>query len=259
MKYLPAIIFIMAFFIGFSSSNAQDYFSSSSYDNSAFSPHGSQNSLILPEEYHYLVRAPEFVGMPDSNAGHSVLPDSTVPDTIPHPVKRKLLPDNMSFVERGLWGEHGVFRKIGIISDLTPESRKHELGIRRTMLVAHQIGGFVALGSMITACYFGQRILDGNPGYRTNHEIAVTASIISYSATGLLAVLSPPPMIRRDEVSTTTIHKELAWIHFAGMVLTPILGGMIKHRTYDQQAHFHQISAYITTAAMAASMITVTF
>jgi hypothetical protein len=259
MKYLPVVIFILAFIIGFSSSNAQDYFSSSSYDNSAFSPYGSQSSLILPEEYHHLVKASEFTGV--SEPGNLFIAgfDSTSSDTAPHPVKRKLLPDNMSFVERGLWGEHGFFRKVGITSDLTPESRKHELGIRRTMLVAHQIGGFVALGSMMTACYFGQRILDGNPGYRTNHEIAVTASIISYSATGLLAVLSPPPLIRRDEVSTTTIHKELAWIHFAGMVLTPILGGMIKHRTYDQQAHFHQISAYITTAAMAASMITVTF
>jgi uncharacterized membrane protein len=128
------------------------------------------------------------------------------------------------------------------------------------MLVAHQIGGFVTLGSMITAAYFGQKLIDGNYGYRRNHKYAVTATIISYSATGLLAVLSPPPMIRRNEMSTTTIHKTLAWVHFAGMVLTPILGASIgRNATTSQKAHFHQVSAYITTAALAASLIVITF
>jgi hypothetical protein len=77
----------------------------------------------------------------------------------------------------------------------------------------------------------------------------------------LLAILAPPPLIRRDEVSTTTIHKTLAWVHVAGMIITPILGGMIKRRTGSaiQSERVHQVSAYITTAVFAASMITVTF
>jgi hypothetical protein len=67
-------------------------------------------------------------------------------------------------------------------------------------------------------------------------------------------------MIRRDEASTTTLHKTLAWIHFTGMILTPILGSMISKRGTDSQvAHFHQISAYTTTAALAASLIVITF
>jgi hypothetical protein len=129
------------------------------------------------------------------------------------------------------------------------------------MLSTHQIGGFVTLGLMGTACYFGQKIIDGQVGYRKNHQIFVTATIISYSATGLLAILAPPPLIRRDEVSTTTIHKTLAWVHVAGMIITPILGGMIKRRTGSaiQSERVHQVSAYITTAVFAASMITVTF
>ncbi|MCX6121651.1 MAG: hypothetical protein NTX44_08535 [Ignavibacteriales bacterium] len=181
-------------------------------------------------------------------------------DSLPQIPKRKLLPDNMSFMEKGLWGENGFFRSAGLAAPLTPESRKSELALRRTMLVAHQIGGFVTLGSMITAAYFGQKLIDGNYGYRRNHQYAVTATIISYSATGLLAVLSPPPMIRRNEMSTTTIHKTLAWVHFAGMVLTPILGASIgRNATTSQKAHFHQVSAYITTAALAASLIVITF
>jgi hypothetical protein len=173
--------------------------------------------------------------------------------------KRRLLPTNMHFVERTLWDEDGLFRKMGLASPLTPEVRKSELGLRRSMLTAHQIGGFVTLGCMISAAYFGQLVLDGNRGYRTNHQIFVTATIISYSTTGLLAVLTPPPLIRRDEVSTTTIHKALAWVHFAGMVLTPILGASIQHASTTDIARFHQASAYITTAALAASLITITF
>jgi hypothetical protein len=79
--------------------------------------------------------------------------------------------------------------------------------------------------------------------------------------TGLLSVLSPPPLIRRDETSTTTIHKTLAWVHAAGMILTPILGLAINKRgtSISDKAHYHQIAAYITTAVFAASMIIITF
>ena len=164
-------------------------------------------------------------------------------------------------MEKWLWGEDGVVRGIGLEPPLTPNERRSELSLRRTMLTAHQIGGFVTLGLMIGAVYFGQQIIDGHPEYRRNHQYFVTATIISYSATGLLAILSPPPLIRRNEVSTTTIHKTLAWIHVAGMIITPILGGMIKRRSSSamESEHIHQISGYLTTATFAASMIVVTF
>jgi len=190
-----------------------------------------------------------------------VLSDSARADSVPPAAKRKLLPDNMSFMERGLWGERGILRGMGLASPLTPTVRKSELGLRRTMLTMHQIGGFITLGLMGTTVYFGQRTLDnsGNRSYRDAHQGFVTATIISYTATGLLAILSPPPFIRRDEVSTTTIHKTLAWVHFAGMIVTPIIGMSLRHSlNYDQLARFHQISAYITTATLAASMIIIT-
>jgi len=225
-------------------------------------------SLITPGQIHPLLpgeipslvygRGLEPIGRPGNTLSLSA--GAAEADSLTPAVKRRLLPDNMSFMERGLWGESGFFRSIGIASELTPEARKHELGVRRTMLTMHQIGGFVTLASMVSAAYFGQKIIDGENGYRRNHQIAVATTIGAYSLTGLLAVLSPPPMIRRDEFSTITVHKTLAWVHFLGMVTTPILGGMISRRgDYDRQAHIHQISAYITTAALAASMIIVTF
>ncbi len=186
--------------------------------------------------------------------------DTLPADTFAHIAKPKLLPDNISFMERTLWGENGLVRSIGLASPLTAESRKHELAVRRTMLTAHQIGGFVTLGLMGTAAYFGQQVLNGRNDLRGAHNSFVLATIISYSATGALAIFSPPPLIRRDEFSTTTLHKTLAWVHFAGMIVTPILGAMInRHTDYYHRAHVHQVSAYITTATLAVSMIVMTF
>ena len=183
-------------------------------------------------------------------------------DSISQPARHILIPANASFMEKYLWDEDGLFRKMGLASPLTPEARKSELKVRRTMLTAHLIGGFVTLGSMITTCYYGQKMINDGGKLRSNlsnHQLFLTITIASYSATGLLAVLSPPPMIRRDEISTTTIHKTLAWVHFLGMVVTPIIGASInRHATTSQRAHFHQAAGYITTAALAASLIVIT-
>jgi len=194
------------------------------------------------------------------------LPDTTPPAPVVPRSTAHLLPENMSFMERGLWGESGFFRSIGIAGELTPESRKSELSARRTMLTMHQIGGFVTLGLLGATVYYGQRYLNySDRTDRSKHQQFVTYAIVSYGLTGLLAVLSPPPLIRRSETSTTTIHKTLAWIHVAGMVLTPIVGSMIRKRSgtfsYDDlaTAHFHQVSAYVTTGVFAASLVVITF
>jgi hypothetical protein len=192
-------------------------------------------------------------------------------DSLPPTTVRRLLPENISFMEKGLWGEDGFLRATGIASPLTPQSRRSELSLRRAMLVTHQIGGFLTLASMLTAVYYGQKSLsDPNSGqrndpYRGPHQTFVTTTIVLYTGTGLLSILSPPPMIRRNEFSTTTIHKTLAWVHFIGMVVTPILGSTILKRgpigryVDLNQARFHQITGYVTAGALAASMIVVTF
>jgi hypothetical protein len=207
-------------------------------------------------------------GIPDSFVYHDAMmlsADTVRADSGQTAPKRRLLPENMSFVEKGLWGERGLLRGIGIASPLTPGVRKSELSLRRTMLSMHQIGGFVTLGLMGTAVYYGQKSLDNvnSPNYRSyrnNHQTFVALTIGSYSLTGLLAILAPPPLIRRDEFSTTTLHKTLAWVHFVGMVVTPIIGASLHSRLNDdQRARFHQYSAYITTAALATSLIVITF
>ncbi len=228
--------------------------------------------------FPYNVRAQELSGDDDLNFGTRLLGqtaltkpdvnfDSTETsvfgnvDSLFGDIQPKLLPENMSFMEKLLWGEDGLTRKTGLVDPLSPEEREYELSIRRSMLTAHQIGGFTTLALMLTADYFGQRVIDGHRRLGDNHQLFVAATLVSYSLTALLAVLSPPPLIRRDEESTTTIHKTLAWIHAAGMIATPILGGMIGGRRHFNisKAHFHQIAAYITTAVFASAMIVVTF
>jgi hypothetical protein len=188
-------------------------------------------------------------------------------DTLMVEEKPKLLPDNISFGEKIFWGENGFFRSVGIASPLTPEVRRHELQVRRTMLTAHQIGGFLALAAMIGTAWTGQRTLDlpQNKNLRTAHQKFIVATISTYTITGLLSILSPPPSIRRDDMGTTTIHKLLAWIHVAGMILTPIIGSTVSQRSNNKalginidKAHFHQYAGYLTTAVFAASMIVIT-
>jgi hypothetical protein len=213
----------------------------------------------------------EYASQFDIDLQSHLTPEMARLDSLPRTTVRRLLPENISFMEKALWGEDGFLRATGIASPLTPQVRKSELSLRRAMLVTHQIGGFLTLASMVTAVYFGQKSLnDPNSGqrsdpYRGRHQTFVTTTIVLYSGTGLLAILSPPPSIRRNEISTTTIHKTLAWVHAIGMIVTPILGATVLKRgpigryLDVNQARYHQISAYATTAVFAASLIVVTF
>ncbi len=201
----------------------------------------------------------EFAVLPDSGSNSHDSIDSTAASASSTPAKGRLMPANISFVERGLWGEDGLVRSTGLLPPLSPSERRYELRIRRTMLTGHLVGGIVTFGLMATAVYFGQRTIDNlhSRSLRNNHQTFVALTIASYSATGLLAVLAPPPLIRRDETSTITIHKTLAWIHVAGMILTPLLASG-RHMSVNSQLRVHQVSAYVTTATFAASMIVIT-
>lgn len=184
------------------------------------------------------------------------------------PAKVSLLPERLSILESAFWGERGMMRTFNRFA-LTPENRKNELELRRTMLSIHQIGGFVTLGAMLTTCYFGQKIIDGRRDLGDTKETLAGLTVLSYAVTAAFSLLSPPPMLRRDEASTITTHKLLAWVHIAGMVLTPILADGIASEgkrgapgtgTIDlKKAHFHQVAGYLTTAVFAAALLTVTF
>lgn len=170
-------------------------------------------------------------------------------------VNMGLFPEKVGFMEKALWSKNGLFRSVGIIPDLTPEQREKELRWRRTFLTIHQTTGIATLGLMAASAYTGQQWYDGKSDSPDLHKTLVLSTIIGYSLTGIMAMITPPPSIRRSEFSTITVHKALAWLHIAGMVATPILGKAIERSSnYENAARFHQTSAYITTAIYAAAM-----
>jgi hypothetical protein len=177
-------------------------------------------------------------------------------------------------MESVLWGERGVLRTTGI-APLTPGARKSELGFRRTLLTLHQIGGFATVGLMIPTLILGQRNINNwnaaaagtapfDRQLDRTHKMWAGITFAAYMTTASLAIFSPPPLIRRDEgLNTVTVHKTLAWIHFTGMIATPILGMLAQGSHSASQASnyrtAHQITAYITAAALTASLVIVTF
>jgi len=181
-------------------------------------------------------------------------------DSLAEARKRRLLPKNISLMERVFWGENGVFRATGI-APLTPESRKEELEVRRIMLTAHQTAGIATLGLMLATVIVGQRYIDGDfTLYDTKRRLG-NATVIAYMTTAAFSLFSPPPAVRRDEWNTISTHKLFAVIHFTGMILTPILANRIASPSgdYNQKVRIHQTAAYITTAAFSASIISLAF
>lgn len=169
-----------------------------------------------------------------------------------------LLPERMSFMERFLWSKNGFLRKTGIVGELTLENRSKEISLRRTMLTIHQTSGLLTWGLMTASVITGQLWLDGKISSPDLHRTLVRFTIGGYLLTGLVSVVIPPPIIRRDEFSTVTVHKTLAWLHFAGMVATPILGRIVRQSNdYYKAARVHQISAYVTTAIYTSAMLVI--
>jgi hypothetical protein len=228
-------------------------------------------------------------GIPHSGLREAFLAGTTGDLLIPFPdsagdakPKIKLLPDHLSLMENALWGESGLMRITGI-APLTPSARKSELGVRRFMLTAHQIGGFVTMGLFIPTLIYGQRNINQwnasesgqgalDKQLDRTHKNWAGALFASYMVTGGLSILSPPPFIRRDDWGTTSLHKTLAWVHFAGMVAIPFLGSAAASadREASRQVHpdyshakslrtIHQIVAYTTAAAFTASLVIMTF
>jgi hypothetical protein len=222
------------------------------------------HSLLLETESSYYnngINANDFIAQPYER----LIQDTANSDQ--ERTAKRLLPEDMSWMENFLWGVHGVFRN----GELTPQKRKSELALRRTMLTWHQRLGITTWFLMGATVLAGQLTLNGNRKYRDWHGPLADATIIGYSATALLAVLSPPPLIRRSgEHDTVFWHKILAWVHAAGMIALPILANSIVSRSRFNgvrgperfnmaRARAHQITAYVTYTAFTASIITIFF
>lgn len=188
-----------------------------------------------------------------------------------------LLPEGMGPVKRFFWAENGLMRKTNFF-ELTPEKREREILVRRRMLQTHQAMGFAALGCMVGSAITGQVIINNshssadNAGknmetFKTLHKATTTATMITYGATALLQLLAPPPIIIRKNQgwSNMKAHRTLAYIHFGGMVLTPVVGRMIygssslQNGNSDKLRQFHQVAGYVTTSIFASAVLVMKF
>lgn len=196
-----------------------------------------------------------FLSVPAQQADIAPAPDSAIVAVASASPADSLLPEIMGPMERLLWGRGGLMRHLGM--PLDEETREKEVFLRRGLLTAHQVGGFLTLAAMSATAYTGQQILDGRDDLGDRKEMLVSATIVSYFLTAALAMATPPPMLRRPQWSSISWHKGLAVIHLSGMLITPFLGEGIED-DYEFR-RFHQISGYVTLAAFAGAMLVVTF
>ena len=172
-----------------------------------------------------------------------------------------LLPSKMLFTQRAFWGPKGLLRALNV-APLTAEGRSKELNVRRTMLITHQIGGFVTLAGFVAQGLLGAKLYNAQGEDYVNtkkwHERTATFINVSYGTTLALSLFTPPPIIgSRRGFSTIKLHKYLAVVHLAGMIATNVLAGMIQEN-YKLKP-YHRAAAYTTFVTYAASVIALKF
>jgi len=172
------------------------------------------------------------------------------------PEKTKLLPDKILFTQRIFWGEKGLMRNFNAF-ELTPEKRQHELKVRRTMLVAHQVMGMLTLGGMVAQGIVGAQLYNGK-NVKDLHEGLAGAVNVGYFSTAALSLFAPPKMLNeRKGYSSIKLHRGLAIIHLSAMIATNILAGSLEGN--PSLRPYHRAAAYTAFGAFAASMIVIKF
>lgn len=189
----------------------------------------------------------------DSTKSNNLLDETTLAnkDSV------KLLPNKFPFTQRLLWGQKGLMRNFNEF-ELTPAKRQEELKIRRTMLVAHQVMGFVTLGTMVAQGIVGQRLYNGDRSLRDMHESLAAGVNFCYFTTASLALFAPPKMFdERKGYSSIKLHKALAIVHMTAMIATNILGGQLEGN--PNLRSWHRAAAFTAFGAFTASMIVIKF
>ncbi len=172
-----------------------------------------------------------------------------------------LLPPKMLFTQRALWGPKGLLRVLNV-APLTAEGRSKELNVRRTMLITHQVGGFVTLAGFVAQGLLGAKLYNAQGEEYVNtkkwHGRTATFINVSYGTTLALSLFTPPPVIgSKRGFNTIKLHKYLAIVHLTGMIATNVLAGMIQENF--QLKPYHRAAAYTTFVTYAASVIALKF
>ena len=167
--------------------------------------------------------------------------------------------------------------------DLLPEEAKPDpaaqaraaelekrLARRRTLLQAHQLGGFLTLAGLTMTAVLGQLNYNDKYGgggdtgnwYMLHRWTALSTSAV-FVATGALAVFAPVPVEKKSQLDTATLHKIFMFSAAAGMAAEVVLGfytagkeGQLSQRDF---ALAHQLIGYGTLAASLGGFGVLTF
>lgn len=176
--------------------------------------------------------------------------------------KAEFFPEKMMLTQRALWGERGLYRRIGLApKEITIETRERELKLRRTMFRVHQLVGIATAVGMAAQGYVGYRIY--RPETYTSrladfHEGLATAVNVGYATTALMSFTAPPPLISRKRVDNMRVHKWLSYVHLTGMITTNVLAGRIENN-FQVNKSLHRAAALTTFGAYATAIAIIKF
>lgn len=198
-----------------------------------------------------------FLANAQISAADSLLMDLTSTENLK---AESLLPDRMLITQRMLWGQNGLYRKIGIAPRvLTSESRDKELKIRRTMFRIHQGIGLATAGAMIAQGFIGSKLYKEGGKIKELHEGMATGINIGYATTALMSFTSPPPFINRKKFDNIKLHKILSYVHLSGMISTNVLARRIvdKNNYSEVNKSLHRAVAFGTFGAYALAIASI--
>lgn len=173
-----------------------------------------------------------------------------------------LLPEKMLLTQRILWGEKGLYRKVGIApSIINAETRQRELKVRRTMLKIHQTLGIATASAMLVQGILGSRLYNPetySPNLENWHKGMATGINIGYATTALMSFTSPPGAIYRKRFDNIKLHRTLAYVHLTGMVTTNVLAHRMDNN-YPVNKKLHRNVALGTFGAYTLAMVSIKF
>ncbi len=152
-------------------------------------------------------------------------------------------------------------------SEIQGSAREQALLNKRShMLQIHQKLGLITAVPMAISLFTGPGAkghhgLPGSPGGRNLHATLGGITTGLYIATAYYAIRAPK-IQGTEPRGLIRLHRALAWVHGAGMIITPILGAIAYSQLSNGErihgvARYHSIAAGTTFAAYMAALLSV--
>ena len=147
-------------------------------------------------------------------------------------------------------------------ADEEPEMDLSALAWRHGHLQIHQGFGLATLATMGATVGMGYWLArqNGTSGTFDGHLLLAGLTTGLYLTSATLALTAPPPALAREEgpLDTTKIHRNLAWLHAAGMASVVTLGLLT---TFSSLAYspYHGLAGYTTLGLMTLSAGVIVF